>query len=294
MNRLTLLQINIIGICIAVVLALVLGFVWVKPKFDQASSTEAQAVSVQGTGGTPDKVAAHQNDLAKAQKQAVQTQAGWEVNAARYMPPGSLFNPKATVIGNYEWQPIGPLKGVKDIPTLWGRWITAWYDAQKKDGITVAPGTIFAIPAYSTNPNNISQLTYLAFPEPGHPWPVTVYCKNFLDAIDHLKKFNDMQHHGVPVVNDVSLQGHSPDLALSYTLALYVIPSTPPPAEDTRLGTGAIGGVGGKAGFMGSMMGGPGKGAMMPGLGGLGPGKGGGPTASGAAAPAGGASTSAE
>ena len=50
--------------------------------------------------------------------------------------------------------------------------------------------------------------------------------------MDHLKKINTMQQHGMPVVNNVTLAGHSPALTMAYEMAIYVIPHSDPPAAD--------------------------------------------------------------
>lgn len=81
-----------------------------------------------------------------------------------------------------------------------------------------------------------------------------------------------MEHHGMPVINNVVISGQSPDLMLDYEMALYIIPRTPPPARDPMIGGGAgapAGGMGMGAGMPGSA----GMGAGMPGSAGMGAGR---------------------
>jgi len=273
------LQINIIGAVAALVLVLVLWLFLVKPKQDAIAVTQASIASTESAGGTADQVQTHQNDLKHTQAEAKRTQDDWNVNSVYYMPelPYKSTGPNPQLISIYEGPESVSDRGFKDLPSIWGRWITNWYDAQQKEGITRVPGVAFPIPAFPPDPNYISTVKQLALPEPGRPWSVAVECKSFQEAMAHLKRFNSIRGHGMPVVNNVSLAGQSPNLMMTYTLGLYIIPSTPPPAEDPRLGgsrvTGGGGGFPGMGGgmsgmppsMMGSMPGMGGKGGMMPG-----------------------------
>lgn len=277
LSRLTLLQINLIGAITALVLAAVLFFVVVKPKQDQVKDVTAQAASTEDAGGTDDKVAGKKKDLKTAQADAKKTQADWEVNSSRYMPSLPL---SGDVLETYEFKPLDPKKqrlGVKDVPVLFGTWVTAWYDAQKKDGID-REGTEFPIGAIVTTPNDVATLDHLTFPGDGKTWPVTVNAKSFNAAMAHLRRFNSMTQHGMPVINNVALAGQSPNLQMSYDLALYVIPPVAPGTADPTISatggasaapaTGGYGGFpGGPPGFGGGQFGpgGPAGGGGRPG-----------------------------
>ena len=264
MARLTLLHINIIGLVTTLLLAIILFFVMIKPKNDDVDATAAQYSSTVAAHGTADDVTKHTADLKKTEKDAVKTEADWKVDEAYYMPT-LPYTDKSDVMQTYFFEPVGKVGGVKrygfkDLPTVYGRWITAWYDAQRNSGIARVPGTEFPIDAFSPDPNAISSINHLTFPADGKMWPVTVECKSFDEAMAHLRKFNGIQRHGMPVVSNISLQGQSPHLLLSYQLALYIIPPTGAPPIDPRIGAGRA--PAGGMGMMGGMMGGPPMGMM--------------------------------
>jgi hypothetical protein len=125
------------------------------------------------------------------------------------------------------------------------------------------------VPSLATEPNGIASLTSITFPSPKSPWKVSLICQTFDDAMAHLRRFNGMMGHGMPVVDAVTLSGHSPELILSYNLALYIIPGQAPPPVDTRIGAGGGSGGGGGMGKMGGMQGpmsaGSGGGGFTPG-----------------------------
>ena len=129
----------------------------------------------------------------------------------------------------------------------------------------VVPLTGFPIESFSSDPNDVSQLKAIAFPQT-KPWEVEVSAKNFDAAISHLRRFNTIQHHGMPVIDKVALSGQSPDLRVKYTLQMFVIPPSAPPAADPKISGGAAGSGGGgpsMGGAMGSS--GMGGGLQMPG-----------------------------
>jgi hypothetical protein len=271
MSKLTLLHINIIGIVSTLLFALIFFFVLVKPKQDDVATTNASYQSTVSAHGTSEDVAKHKKDLEKTKKDAAQTEVEWTKQASYYMPK-LPYTATSDPLQVYFFTPVGNQKfGIRDLPTVYGRWLTAWYDAQRDSGIARMPGTEFPIDAFSTDPNAISSITnHLTFPKDGSPWVVNLDCKSFDDAMAHLRRFNTMQWHGMPVVNNVALSGQSPHLNLAYTLALYIIPANPAPPADPRLGSKVSGGGAGGAGMMG-MPGGPGgypgmpSGAGMPG-----------------------------
>jgi hypothetical protein len=277
MSRLTLLHINIIGIVTTLLVALILFFVLVKPKQDEVANTNSQTSAAIAAHGTTADVEKHKKDLTQAKADAVKTDALWKVQSVYYMP-NLPFDNKSDVLKSYFFPQVGKGQyGFRDLPTVYGRWITAWYDAQRNSGVSRVPGTEFPIDSFPADPNAIAKIDHLTFPADGKPWTVTVQCKNFDDGMAHLRKFNTMQHHGMPVINNVSVTGQSPELLLTYQLALYIIPATAPPAAEPFLGTGQAATTGGYPGMMGGM-GGPGGPGMMGGMGGPGgPGMMGGP-----------------
>ncbi len=254
---------------VSLIVSLILIFAWVKPTMDNASDTNSSAAGVEQQGGTDTAVMQHKTDLKNAEKSAEAARQNWAVSSARYMPPlpFNSHDTNADLINIYEFRNVYGKAGFKDIPTVWGTWITNWYDAQHKEGVDRAEGTEFPIPAFPSDPNYISTVKYLAFPSDNSPWTVTVNCANFRDAVDHLERFNKMTGHGIPVISHVSLSGHSPNLQMTYTLQVYVLPSPglKPPPPDSRLsvGTGGGGGAMGMPGGMG-MYGAMGPGAMGP------------------------------
>jgi len=255
-SRLELLHINLIGAGAALLLSVILFFALIRPKQEATTAMKADVASVEGSGGTAVAVQGKQTDLANAKKQAVETNEDWMVNSRLYMP-GVPYGTTDQILATYEnW--------LIKVPAKWGTWLTSWYDAQRADGITRNPGVEFAIPSYSTDPNTLTQLTDLTFPPGGKGWNVSLTAKTFDDAMRHLMRFNGMRRHGMPVIDNVSLTGQSPNLQLSYTLNIYVIPGSVPPAPDPMLG-GALasssggGGGGGAPGPAGmNAFGGPG------------------------------------
>lgn len=249
MSRLSLLHLNLIGIGTALVLAAILFFALIKPKQEEVKKVGDEATASENAGGTPTKVSGKKKDLEKTKLEVAQTKSLWEVNERKYMP---TLDFQGDLLETYQNKVI-------NIPATWGTWVTKWYDAQRNLGVARVPGVEFPVQAFPADPNYISTIQYLKFPT--DRWPVTVEAKSFNAAMAHLRRFNDMQGHGMPVINNVALEGQSPTLLLTYDLALYVIPGKTPPSADPIL-TRAAGGAGG--GMMGgSMMGSMMSGAMM-------------------------------
>ena len=261
MSKLTLIHIHIIGAVVSLIVGVTLWYLLIKPVKEQIETTRTDTASTQDNGGTPDKVAGKKRELKKRQNDAADTQARWASNERFYMPKMNfdknrdvlnLYQNNAYITG--EWGQGGQAFGLRDMPGIWGKWLENWYATQlladRKKGrlgvlfIKANDKTHLEIPSYSVDPNAISQLTSLTFPEPSKVWEVTVSCHDFNVAMDHLRKFNTMRLHGMPVVNkvrmvSVGLPGLSPDLLMTYELALYIIPHKTPPSPDALLGTGA-------------------------------------------------------
>ncbi|CEK20243.1 hypothetical protein CWRG_02769 [Chthonomonas calidirosea] len=268
LSKLTKWHILGIGVGVALVLGIVLYFALINPMRNRINDTNSQIASVEQNGGTQEQVEQEKRLLETTQKQALQAQESWQINQARYMPalPFHKNDNSSDLIAIYA------LRGFDKIPQEWGRWLQHWYDAQMNDGITLL--TVFQIPAFPTDPNAIANYSKgITLPEQGKSWTVTVMCKSFQAAMNHLKRINtDLLGHGMPVVDNVSLKGQSPALMLTYSLTLYIIPNNPPPPPDARLqvtsGQNAAGGMG----MMGEMPYGMGmsmySGAAMGGMGG--------------------------
>jgi hypothetical protein len=247
LSRVNLLTINVVGVVIALVLALILFFAMIKPKNDDVARLKADTDSTQQAGGTDDQIHGKQTELKNTQKKAVETKQNWQINEVKYMPDVDL---SGDVLTTYENKLI-------HLPETWGKWVQAWYDVQKGQGVTLDSGG-FPVESYPTDPNYVSTVNYLKFPQNG-AWPVTVTARSFDAAMAHLRRFNGMHKHGVPVVDNVTLSGQSPDLLMSYTLALYIIPEKKAGAEDPFLSStgSSAGGGGGMGGMFGGMSGGP-------------------------------------
>ena len=253
-SRLTALHVNIIGIVGLLIISAIIFFAMIKPRNEEKAAAVAAAATAEGAGGSESAKAAAKKELEKSKLDTIQITKDWMVYSRKYMP--TLNWSKDNIDQYYLHNPVN------DLPSQWGKWITAWYDAQSRDGVTRNVGQVFPIPSLATDPNGIAALNLIALPSPKAPWQVTVTCKSFDAAMAHLRKFNGMTGHGVPVVNNVTLTGQSPDLQLSYDLSLLIIPNNPPPPADPRIGggsgAGAGGGFGGGGfGGMGGGMGGP-------------------------------------
>ncbi|MCS6776460.1 MAG: hypothetical protein RMJ43_12260 [Chloroherpetonaceae bacterium] len=255
MQRLTMLHINLIGVGTAIVLAIALYFALIKPKNEELEQTRASVEQTRSAGGTQQQVSTKQRELEQTKQQVAKTKAEWAVNEVKYMPPPSVldFGTQDDLLLTYQNKII-------KLPAYFGERLSAWYDAQRPL-ISRLPGVEFPIDAFPTDPNAISQLTSLKFPR--DRWQVVVSAKYFDAAMEHLRRFNDMRGLGMPVINNVALQGNSPDLLVSYDLALYVIPREAPPPSDPRL-TGRPG-TATAPGAAGAMGGAPGMPTMMPG-----------------------------
>jgi hypothetical protein len=282
LKKLTTGQIVGIGVALAVVLSLVMVFALIRPTQQKTAETTKSAETTENEGGTPEKVAGKRKEKEREEAKAKKAKEDWRVYSKDYMPDLN-FDKKADLISVYQNKGLLDRAGygIKDIPTVWGTWLEAWYRTQRERNVALE-NPYFPIDAYSADPNDISKLTNLTFPAAGKPWAVAVTVKDFNAAMAHLRSFNGMRRHGMPVVSDVAFEGHSPNLRLTYNLMLYVIPGTEPPLEDPRIagGTGTTGGGGGMT------MGGTGAAAMMSMMGGR--------RSTGGGAPAGGSAKGAE
>ncbi len=262
-KKMTLPQLHITGFALVLVLFLLLWGFGVRAYTNKQADLEKDTKAKQDNGGTAEKVQAKTKELEKEKKNSKQAEADWKVYSGKYMPDLN-FSEKTDLITLYQTGLVkvdGATYGLKDMPTVWGRWVESWYDAQRDKSVTRNVPT-FAIGSYATDPNTISTLKSITFPDGGKPWAVSVTAKDFDSAMAHLRRFNSMEHHGVPVVSGVAISGHSPNLLLNYNLALYVIPGAEPPKQDPRIGGaaksgGAGGGMSGMMPGMGGMSGGP-------------------------------------
>jgi hypothetical protein len=262
MSKLTSLHINLIGAGAAIVMSLLLFFLLIKPKNEDIATSVSATEAARTAGGTEEKVAGHKKDLVKSKKDTAVITSAWAINQARYMPK-IAFAPQqksTNLINLYEFSGLysdGKLYGIRDLPTVWGVKVKKWYDAHEREGIRRDFGQDFPIDSFSTDPNDISKLTAITFPQ-SKPWHVTVVAKTFDAAMLHLRRFNSMHGFGMPVVDGVALQGQSPNLNVSYDMALYVIPPAAPPAPDPVIGGGTAAPAGGASGFGGFGFGGSG------------------------------------
>lgn len=237
MGKLTKLHINLIGAGTALVLALILFFVLIKPKNEKVETDRTALTQTQNAGGTDQAVATKKRELEETKQKVAQTQADWAINEAKYMPTRIRFGTTENLLNTY-------IQDVITWPTYFGERLSAWYDAQRP-AVSRLPGVEFPIASFPTDPNAISQMTYVKFPQ--DRWQVQMEAKDFDSAMTHLERFNGMRQMGMPVIDSVALQGTSPNLYLTYTLALYIIPRQDPPQIDPRL-TGAAGAGGAPGG----------------------------------------------
>ena len=258
-NRLLGWHILLIGAGASLILFLILYFAMIKPKREELDGVISATEGTKTAGGTAEKVAQNDRTLKQEQVNAININRDWNEYAQLYMP-NIEFNPdKPDLLYQYEhsiYSDNGKHYGLRELPGVWGRWVTAWYDGQAKAGINRPVGMVFPVGSFPTDPNAISKLDSMQFPL-DKPWHVTVMAKSFDQAMAHLKRFNGIAKRGMPVVSNVALSGQSPDLQVDYDLMLYIIPPTKPPIADPVL-TGGGGGQGGGGGGFGGGMGGPG------------------------------------
>jgi hypothetical protein len=244
-SKLSALHINIIGGVVALVMVLIMYFAMIKPKSNDTDIQVAAVNTAVQAGGTQDAVDKATRDLAADKKKTAQIKKDWAIYDVKYMPD---IKWDSNILRAYYTS-----NQINEIPATWGRWITNWYDSQTKFGVHRDPSVVFPVPPLAASPNEIANLTSITFPSAKDPWKVTMICQTFDDAMAHLRRFNGIEHHGMPVVNHVTLSGHSPTLTMTYDLSLYIIPRTPPPAADARIGGAVGGGGGGGMGGMGGM-----------------------------------------
>ncbi len=287
LSKMTALHIHLAGFFTALVVAGLLFLLVIKPQQEALTRTKQETNDLLTTQHG-DEADQHERDAKKEEQKKVTVLAKWQQASSEYMPAIPFGT---DVLQTYE-------DVIINLPREYGSFMSAWYDAQRKEGISRAVGVGFPIPSFPTNPNDIASLNHITFPSDGNAWNVTVEAKSFDDLMAHLRRFNtDLKHHGVPVINNVSLEGQSPNLLGRYQLALYIIPPTSPPPADPRIGAAAAAAAGGGIGMgrMGGgppgMMGGPGGFSGPPGMMGPGgyrgmrPGMGGAPAGAPIAAP---------
>lgn len=254
MDKVSKLHISLIGGGAALVLALILYFAMIRPSNEKIRIAQGAISTAEAAGGTETKI--QQNK--KAYKDDVDNSNlvhdKWRISDMRYMPEIPLNDPD--LLRSYEFS-------IKDLPTRYGKWITAWYDLQIRMGIRRQSGTDFALPALVKIPNDIATLDHITLPDQaGKPWNVAVEATSFDAGLAHIRKFLTMTGHGVPVVDNVALTGHSPHLSMTYTLALYIIPRVKPTPADPVISPAPTAG-GAMGGPMGGSMGGPMGGGRM-------------------------------
>ncbi len=265
-KKMTMPQLHGAGFALIAVLLLLLWGFGVRNYTNKKVELDKDTDVKQKAGGTPEMVKQKEKELVSEKKKADEANQDWKVYSSKYMPDID-FSEKTGLINQYQTNFVkvdGKTWGLKEMPTVWGRWLESWYDVQHNSGVDRGI-PYFAIASYSVDPNKISEMKNITFPDK-QPWKVTVNAKDFDSAMAHLRRFNTMEHHGMPVISGVALSGHSPNLTLAYNLSLYIIPGSEPPKEDPRIGGAAKtgGGGGGMAGMTG-MMGGGGMSGMSGG-----------------------------
>ena len=131
LSKVKLSVIHGIGIGVVSIIALIMYFAMIKPKKEAVASTESNAKSTEGNGGTVAKVKAKADELVTTKKDAEAVVAKWDITSNRYMPDLGLDD--GDLISKYENRLI-------KYPEQWGKWITNWYEAQRNLGIARLPG----------------------------------------------------------------------------------------------------------------------------------------------------------
>lgn len=262
MNRLLWWHWLLIGVGSSLILFLILYFAMIRPKTLDAKTANDSAQATEDAGGTDQKIQDKEKELAREKLTTKKVNEAWMRESVVYMPNIQFDKDPLRAYEKIQYNGSlyanGKVYGVKDLPTEWGKWITGWYASQAKDGVVALTG--FPIEAFSPDPNDVSHLNAIAFPQ-GKPWAVEVVAKNFDAAMAHLARFNYIKKHGMPVVNNVALSGQSPDLHVRYDLQFFVIPPTAPPPPDPKInatGAPAGGAGGGQASPLGGGRGGAG------------------------------------
>lgn len=253
MSKLSLLHINIIGVVIAVIVGVALYFTIITSGQEEIKKQQAEYDRVKAEA---DKLPAAKAALAKAEQEGQQAKSDYARYETQYMPVLGFTSNRLDTMMKVWWP-----NGGRSWPERFLRGIRQHMANERKvNGVVWEnPGAI-TLPPYGPDPNQIDMgdgdnaLTF-------GPYTMSVRGPNYDALIRHIKSWNSARLLGVPVVDQVRLDGNSPNLVATYNLAFTVILREEIPPQNPRI---AGSGGGGGAGRMGGMMGNP-MGAMMMG-----------------------------
>ena len=271
MSRLTLLQINIIGAVVAVIVGLALYFTIIT---NAMKDRDDKAAALKLVEDRASKLSTAQNALKRAQEDEKRTKIDWAVYEPVYMPIVNHDSNRVNAMMKDWW----PNNGKSFPERFMAGFRKHMADQAKSLKIAWLNPDVVAFPSFGPDPNAIDMgdTGTLKF----GPYQMQVQGRNYQSLMAHIKSWNKIRLIGAPVVEGVTLTGNSPNLFAAYTVTFTLILHETMPGKISRIGGsgGSQGGGGGggrgmsSGGGGGMMMGGPG---ISSGGGGMGSGGGG-------------------
>ncbi len=264
MGKLTLLHINIIGVVVAIIVALGIWFTLItgaqedRQKAESAEKLVEDRANKAATAAAALKKAISDKQIAEVAYRRYEVVYMPRIGYARFTGPDA----RVRMMKELFWPNNG-----KSWPERYRRIIATYMAAERRrNGIIWANPLVTALPPYGPNPNTIEAATGDKLgPVLHYSYDMQVSGKSLGSLINHEKGWPSITGAGVPVVDSVQIVGNSPNLTMTYRLTFTLILTDEDvknmPPEDPRVG-GESGTANGGGGGGGGMMGGPG---MMPG-----------------------------
>ncbi len=255
MARLTLLHINIIGVVVALIVAVALYFTLVTSGQDLIKTNQT---AYDGVHARKEKLPTAKRNKQTALAMEAKTNAEYAVYEGFYMAHFGYTGNRVKDMVRIWWPNNG-----KSFPERFIAGVNKYMaDQSKKHGVVWENKGVIMIASPGPDPNAIDMGDngYLTL----GPYQMVVRGKNLQSLMNHYRDWNNMKTYGVPVADGLSLSGNSPQLIATYNVTFTTIISreTIPAKDPIITGGGGQGGGG---------MGGPG----------MGMGSGGGPPALG-------------
>ncbi len=257
MSRLTLLHINIIGVVVAIIVAVGMYYVLITPARDQIAAAEKDQGEVFAQADQLPGNKKKRDDAIKAKQQAEADYGRFE---SQYMPViGYQPTRMQTMIRTF-WPNRGRSWPERFIRTFRGHMSRE----SKLNRITWLNPGVLQLGPYGPDPNaiNAGMGQGDGLGESGalhYAFQMQVRAPSLGALMRHVRDWNTVRGMGVPVVEGLSVTGNSPNLEATYTVALTIIVHETFPKPDPRVGGAASSsGGGGAMGMRGPMgMGGP-------------------------------------
>lgn len=248
MGKLTKVQVIIIGVLVNIIVVAGAVFGLLKPRYENYQQTMARLEEVRATADDLENARA---DKERAIKERIEAEIRYREYEVAKMPAISFTDRTIGMIGMWREQSevLGPM-------------VEQW---PRRFGVELLNN--ISVPAASSNPNDAS---FQASPIRLDLGTMQVR-GDYRSLLRHFAGWN--QFGRLVEIGPPSFSGTSPNLTVSYTLAVIIYPRGEPgpqvaiagAAADAQGGAGAMGGMGGMPPAPGAMPPGPGAGPMPPG-----------------------------